>query len=258
MRHAKPKSAPAPFDQGFLRTAQIKEDLDPNWDEYPYAIPAIRNLGRLKLHPKVTYFVGENGTGKSTLIEAIAVAAGFNPEGGGKSIRFATKRTESELVETIQLVRGARRERDGYFLRAESFYNVATAIDDLGVSDGYGGKSLHEYSHGESFLALFDHRFRNGGLYILDEPEAALSVSRQFALITLLDEQVQTLGSQFLISTHSPILLSYPDSIIYRLDETGIAAIAYEQAESYEMTFDFLNNRDVYLKELAPEYYRKR
>src|SRR5205085_2393360 len=148
-------------------------------------------------------------TGKSTLIEAIAVAAGFNAEGGTKNFRFSTRSSESDLNEALVLARGVKRERDGFFLRAESLFNVATEIESLGVLGYYGGRSLHEQSHGESFLALVGNRFGGAGLYILDEPEAALSPSRQLALLKIVDHLVQNMRSQFIIATHSPILMAY-------------------------------------------------
>src|SRR5436190_24013481 len=156
MRRSRAKSErPPDFEaQGFLRSASLRMERVPSFDRYPFSIPAVRRMGVLDLHPKVTCFVGDNGCGKSTLIEAIAIAAGFNPEGGSKSFRFATHATESSLEDAMQLMRGIRREIDGFFLRAESFFNLATVIDDLGVTHAYGDRSLHEQSHGESFLAL--------------------------------------------------------------------------------------------------------
>ncbi len=150
---------------------------------FPFSIPALKGLSELPLHPKVTYFVGENGSGKSTLLEAIAVAAGFNPEGGSFHLKFSTHDSHSKLNESLKLIRGVKKPQDGFFLRAESLFNVATAIDEVGAVRSYGGKSLHEQSHGESFLALVQNRFKGKGLYLLDEPEAALSPSRQMTFL---------------------------------------------------------------------------
>lgn len=179
------------------------------------------------MHQKFTYFVGENGTGKSTLIEAIALAASFNAEGGSRNFNFATRRTESELHSVLRLVRSPRRQQDGYFLRAESLYNVARQIDDLGVG-GYGGRSLHAQSHGEAFLALATNRFGANGLYLLDEPEVALSPLHQLSLLALVDDHVRHRGSQFVIATHSPILMAYPDAMLYQPSvEHGIRTTEY-------------------------------
>jgi len=248
-----------PSSEGFLKAATIPAERATASAGYPFSIPAVRALvapHALAFHPRVTFFVGENGTGKSTLIEAIAVAAGFNAEGGSKNFNFATKRTESKLHEVIRLVRGFRRERGGFFLRAESLYNVATQIEELAKEGGpdllaaYGGSSLHEQSHGESFMALVLHRFHSQGLYVLDEPEAALSPRRQLALLALIHTHVTERGSQFVIATHSPILLAYPAASIFQLSDEGIAPIAYEETEHFQVTLDFLANRETYLRHL--------
>ena len=234
----------------FLRTVELMPDRVPSFDAYPFNIPAVRGLEMLRLHPKVTFFVGDNGSGKSTLIEAIAVAVGFNPEGGSKNFNFATRSSESQLHDAIRVGRGVlRRPRDGFFLRAESYFNVATQIEELGVPlHYYGGVSPHEQSHGESFMALAQHRFGPDGLYILDEPEAALSPSRQLSLLALLHEHVTRLGSQFLIATHSPILMGYPDATLYQLSAAGIAEVAYEDTEHFQITSTFLANRERYFR----------
>lgn len=241
----------------YIRSIALERDRVRDFGRYPFSVPAIRDLHVLDLHPHVTFFVGENGVGKSTLIEAVAVAAGFNAEGGSKNFSFETNNTTSELNEALRLVRGMRRERDGFFLRAESFYNVATEVDQLDRDaptrfiQQFGGRSLHEQSHGESFMALALHRFRGQGLYILDEPEAALAPSRLLALLVLIDQHVKQGGSQFLIATHSPILMAYPKAIIYHLTtDRGIEPIAYEETEHFRLTRDFLNNRETYLREL--------
>lgn len=238
------------FAGGFVQAVSLVADRVSDSKRYPYNIPAVANLGTLELHPKVTYFVGENGSGKSTLVEAIAVAAGFNAEGGTKNFNFATRRSDSELFEAIQLKRGVRREEDGFFLRAESLYNLATEVDALAVAHRYGRKSLHEQSHGESFMALMRNRWYKSGLYLLDEPESALSPQRQLALLRLIHEHVTEKRSQFIISTHSPILMAYPDALIYELDTTGIHPIAYEETEHFRITSDFLANREAYLRHL--------
>jgi predicted ATPase len=243
-----------------LRGVSLVRERVPSFDEYPFSIPAVRALGTLEINPGVTYFVGENGSGKSTLIEAIAIAAGFNAEGGSKSFSFSTHRSESILHQALRLSRGARRERDGFFLRAESLFNVASEIerldkDDEGpagpkLRDAYGGTYLHEQSHGESFIALMVNRFRGSGLYILDEPEAALSPQRQLALLSLMHALVSEKRSQFIIATHSPIVMAYPGATIYLLSSSGICQIAYEETAHVQLTRDFLLHRDHYLLEL--------
>ena len=222
---------------------------DPSVDSYVREIPVIKYLQQkrhLELHSPVTFFVGENGTGKSTLLEAIAVAAGFNPEGGSRNFAFSTQDTHSELHELILLSRHDF-PKDGFFLRAESFYNVASNIDEMDKEPGghriissYGGISLHEQSHGESFLSLILNRFGGNGLYILDEPEAALSPMRLMSLLSAIDSLVKQ-NSQFIISTHSPILMAYPGAEIYELNTQGLHSVSYKEIEHYQITLQFLN-----------------
>lgn len=219
---------------------------------YPFNIPAIRDMGLLMFHPNVTFFVGDNGMGKSTLLEALAVKSGLNAEGGSRNFRFETRRTHSNLEEYLWLERSIQRPTDDFFLRAESFYNVASEVEDLGVS-GYGARSLHAQSHGESFWALLDTRFRGDGLYFLDEPEAALSPLRQLAAIARIHQLVKYGNSQLVIATHSPILLAYPYATIYLYDETGIHEVAYEETEHYQVTRSFLNNPERSLRELLSD-----
>ena len=230
------------------RVSLLRDQVD-SFERYPFSLPAVRSLDSIELHPKITYFVGENGSGKSTLLEAIAVSLGFNAEGGTKNFRFGTRRSHSELHEFLRIAKGFRRPRDGFFLRAESFFNVATEIENLGVTEFYGGKSLHEQSHGESFLALVTERFGGHGLYILDEPEAALSPQRQLAVLARIHDLVLD-DSQFIIATHSPILMAYPDSLIYQCGKDGISRIAYEETEHFQVTRDFLANPKRMLREL--------
>jgi predicted ATPase len=241
----------------YLLSVSLLRDRVKSFDRYPFSIPCVRNLKTLKLDPKITFLVGDNGSGKSTLIEAIAVAAGFNAEGGTKNFSFSTRRSESELHTAIRLARGERRERDGFFLRAESLFNVATNIEELDREPGgppiisyFGGISLHEQSHGESFFAVALNRFAGYGLYILDEPEAALSPSRQLAFLRIIDELVRKKGSQFIIATHSPILMAYPKATIYLLTETGMTRVPYEKTEHYRITRGFLEDREEYLRHL--------
>jgi predicted ATPase len=240
----------------FLRSLQLRRDEVASFGRYPYSIPAIGTLGELQFHPKVTLFAGENGSGKSTLVEAIAVAAGFNAEGGSRNMTVSTRASHSPLHEHLRLVKGNRSPRDGYFLRAESFFNVATHIEQLDegpggppIIDSYGGRSLHEQSHGESFLSLAVNRFRSDGLYILDEPEAALSLRGNLALMRRMHELTAD-GSQFVISTHSPILLGYPEARILVLSEEGITETRYQETEQYELTRSFLDDRDRFLHHL--------
>jgi predicted ATPase len=223
------------------------------WDDgvYPFNLPAVRSLHSLAFHPNVTFLVGENGSGKSTLIEALAVVWGFNPEGGGREHRFETRASHSPLHRFIRPIRSTLRPHDGFFLRAESFFTTATYLEQAGANR-YGDRPLHEQSHGESFLALFQNRFIGDGLYILDEPEAALSPSRQLSLLSLIHDLVLA-RSQLIIATHSPILLGYPDAWIYQVSEHGIDRVAYEDTDHFQVTRNFLNRREAMLKTLLEE-----
>jgi len=231
----------------FLRSVMLMRDRIEDPDVYPFSLPAVQALDGLKLSA-VTYFIGENGSGKSTILEALAVASGFNAEGGTVNFNFATRRSESELHRYLRIAR-RRRPNTGFFLRAESFYNVATEVERLGVEDAYGDRLLHDQSHGESFLSLVKHRFGANGLYILDEPEAALSPSRQLSLLVRMHELVGD-GSQFIIATHAPIVLAYPAATIYQLDETGVSTVNYDETEHVQLTRDFLADRQRFLKRL--------
>src|SRR3990167_4052632 len=224
------------------------------WDDgvYPFNLPVVRSLNGLKFHPRVTFLVGENGSGKSTLIEALAVAWGFNAEGGSRDHQFATHANHAPLHEFVPPIRNPKlRPHDGFFLRAESFFNVATYLEENRGSR-YGDKPLHEQSHGEAFFALFDNRLMGDGLYIMDEPEAALSPQRQLAFLAKLHQLVLA-RSQLIIATHSPIILGYPDAWIYRASEQGLERIAYEDTEHYSVTRGFLNRRGSFLKILMEE-----
>ncbi|NMA62249.1 MAG: AAA family ATPase [Firmicutes bacterium] len=239
----------------FLRTVSIEK---PDQVDFPFLLPAIRQLNELPLHPNVTYLVGENGTGKSTILEGIAVALGFNAEGGSKNLNFPTTDSHSKLYNHLRFVRGHKSPKTGYFLRAESFYNVASHIDYLDeesaglgkpIISSYGGGSLHQKSHGEGFLSLLVHRFGGNGLYLLDEPEAALSPARQLTVLARIHELVQQ-GSQFIIATHSPILMSYPDAIIYNLTDNGYNEVSYQETEHFTLTKEFLESPERFLRHL--------
>jgi predicted ATPase len=216
---------------------------------WPWTIPALAALEELPLAPGVTFLVGENGSGKSTLIEGIAVAAGFAPEGGSLQFGAQTRDEAPPLAEALVLVRGSRRPRDGFFLRAETFFNVATAIDAYGAEGSYGGVSLHTRSHGEGFLDLAVHRFREGGLFVLDEPEAALSPQGLFSLLQRIHDLAGA-GSQFVIATHSPVLLAYPGALIYELRDEGLIETAYEDTDHFQLTRAFLEAPERFLRRL--------
>ncbi len=216
---------------------------------YPYNIPAILNLEELRFRKSVTFIIGENGSGKSTLVEALAINAGFNPEGGSRNFNFQTQNSHSELHSSLKLIRSAYRNTDGFFLRAESFYNVASEIDNIKVERNYGG-SLHKRSHGESFLSLVYNRLWGNGLYIFDEPESALSINSQFKMLVAIKRLVEK-QSQFIIATHSPILMAYPDADIYHVSENGIDLIDYENTEPYRLTKYFVNNHQKIINELG-------
>ncbi|MBK9264010.1 MAG: AAA family ATPase [Polyangiaceae bacterium] len=251
MPRRKSSAKPPPSD-GFIRAITVLRDRIEDPNVYPYTIPAIRALETLEFHPRVTFFVGENGSGKSTLLEAIALLLGFNAEGGTKACDFSTRRSESDLHRALRPIRNARRERGGYFLRAESTFNVATYIDDIGVTPWWGGRSLHEQSHGEAFLTVVEQKFRPDGLYLLDEPEAALSPARQLRFLGHLHVLAQA-GAQFIIATHSPILLAYPNATLYELTEKGMTTVRYEDTDHYCLTRDFLLHRDRFFRELFKE-----
>lgn len=247
----------------FVIDVKLKREKVADFSTYPFNLPAVAHLDSVKLHPNVTFFVGENGTGKSTLLEAIAVAAGFNPEGGSKNFSFSTRASHSELENYIRLSRGVKKPKGGYFLRAESFFNVASEIESLDEDDNlvagpkiisyYGNRSLHEQSHGESFMALLLNRFSGSSLYVLDEPEAALSPARQLTMLARLHALVEA-GSQFIIATHSPIIMSYPDAMIYTLQPTGLEATDFEDTEHFQLTRQFMNNhRGMLERLLEPE-----
>ncbi len=235
-----------------------------DWDKisehsYLREIPALQFEGRLSFDKNVTFFVGENGSGKSTLLEAIAVAYGFNPEGGTKNYSFSTYDSHSELYGAIRMVRGTHKPYGNYFLRAESFYNVASKAEEYRDGDKpeiyyrrYGGKSLHQQSHGESFLALIQGSFVEDGLYILDEPEAALSPQRQLTLLLEID-RLSRGGAQFLIVSHSPILLALPGASILTFDDGVLHPCGYLDTESYQVTEMFINNREYFLKRLLSD-----
>jgi predicted ATPase len=241
----------------FISRISLRRDIVESFDNYPFSLPAARMLDHLEMHPKITYLVGDNGSGKSTLLEAIAVSFGFNAEGGSKNFNFGTNSTHSDLYRYLRIAKGFRKPRTGYFLRAESFYNVASEIDKLDaepltaprIIDGYGGVSLHHQSHGESFMTLMTQRFKGQGLYILDEPEAALSPQRQLAVLSRMHDLVQQ-GSQFIIATHSAILMAYPESSIYQFSQDGIAPVAYEDTEHFQVSRDFLASPQRMLRQL--------
>jgi predicted ATPase len=228
----------------YLREVDVKPSE--NTDTYPHNIPAVRALNGIKFHADVTFFVGENGSGKSTVLEAIAMALGYGAEGGTLNMQIDTtseagSESASTLHQSLHLIRGYQRPRDGFFLRAETFFNVATKVDDTGYLGGYSNKSLHARSHGEAFMTLLTTKFQGDGLYLLDEPEAALSPTRQMAALAAIHRLVEE-NSQLIIATHSPILLAYPNAKILQFDADGIHEIAYEDTEHFVVTRDFLNH----------------
>lgn len=248
------------FSNLYVQGVRIAKEIPAQ--EYVAHLPVVKHLkemGGLRLTKPVTFFVGENGVGKSTLLEAIAVALGFNPEGGTINYSFSTEDSHSTLYRYLAVSRGIKRNRDGYFLRAESFYNAASYLDELertpycgGVLDSYGGRSLHQQSHGESFMALVENRFGGEGLYLLDEPEAALSPMRQMELLCWLDDLVKC-DSQFIISTHSPILMAFPGAEIWELSEEGMRRVKYQETAHYRITRRFLEDPDRMLRYLLEE-----
>ena len=246
------------MSEPFVRSVRLDER--DSRSGYPWELPAIAALGHgLELDPKVTYLIGENGSGKSTLLEAIAVAAGMNPEGGSSNFDFSTRDSHSDLHIAIRLTRGARRPKTDFFLRAESLFNAATYLEQLDEHplDGdplraYGGTSLHEQSYGESFLAVMIHRFGRDGFYLLDEPEAALSTQNCLTCLRRVHELVCE-GSQFIIATHSPIVLAYPEATIYACTADGLERVEYDDAEPVRLTKGFLDARDRFVSQLLAD-----
>lgn len=235
---------------------QLIQGVQINWEKIePYSylrnIKAIQDVSYLELRRPITFFVGENGSGKSTMLEAMAVAAGFNPEGGTRNYSFSTYDSHSELCEAMKIIKGIRRAGWGYFLRAESFYNVATKEEEYAkeLLTPVPSEELHKKSHGESFLAVAQKHFRPNGLYFLDEPEAALSPQRQLTLLMEIDRCAKE-ESQFIIVTHSPILLGIPGAEILTFDDGMIHPCAYEDTDSYQVTEMFINHREHLLSRL--------
>lgn len=253
----------------FVRALRLRRERVPSFSRYPFSLPAVRGLKELRLLEEgVTFFAGENGTGKSTVLEALAVRLGFNPEGGSDDLRFSTvSDAHSGLSDFVELVAGRGSAEDGFFVRTEGLFNLATEIDRQDeemeeiarnvkaltgvVMTGYrpmnvrygGGRSLHAQSHGEAMLALLNNRLHGGGIYLMDEPETALSPLRQLALLSVMHRLVRG-GSQLVIATHSPILLAYPGARIYRFGDEGIEEVEYEETEAYRVTRDFLEHRE--------------
>ncbi|WP_026584139.1 AAA family ATPase [Bacillus sp. J33] len=243
----------------YVRGVSLKRDAIPSFGNYPFNLPSLKALDELTFHPKVTFLIGENGMGKSTLLEAVAVALGFNAEGGSFNFNFSTFDSHSELGNYIKVIKGIDRPSDGFFLRAESFYNVASNIEEMDsegggprVIDSFGGRSLHEQSHGEAFFSTFLHRFRGKGIYILDEPEAALSPLRQMSMLTRIHDLVGE-QSQFIIATHSPIIMAYPDSVIYEFTEEGITEKNLEETNHYRIMKQFFDDKKRMMHHLLNE-----
>jgi len=253
-----PRRDPRPvLSERFLRAVRLRRETVPSFSEYPFALPAVRDLEELDTDAPVTFFVGDNGTGKSTLLEAIAIALGLNAEGGSRGLRFETRASHSTLWQHLRLVRGIARPRDSFFLRAESLFIAATKIETIDrehealrnskgdpiasgppIANSYGDIPLHERSHGETFLELFVTRFKGSGIYLLDEPEAALSPRRQLAALTRMHDLVKA-GSQFLIATHSPILLAYPGARIHECTPEGLRRVEYQDLDHVTVMRDF-------------------
>lgn len=241
----------------YIIRLNLKEEEIISRDTFPFNLPVIRALQELVFHPNVTYIVGENGMGKSTLLEGIAVTLGFNPEGGTLNFNFSSYDSHSNLDNYLRIARGANKPKDSFFFRAETFYNVSSNIEALDadpsggarVIDSYGGKSLHEQSHGEAFFAAFMNRFLGNGVYILDEPEAALSPLRQMSMLARIHDLVNQ-GSQFIISTHSPIIMAYEHAKIIQLTEEGMAESTLEETSQYSIMKQFFDDKERLLHHL--------
>lgn len=241
----------------FLKRISLLSENDIDSNEYPFTIPSIKSFSQLKLTSNITFFVGENGSGKSTLLEAIAEKCDFNTAGGGRNNTYDVHAANSVLGDYIRLS-WMPKITNGFFMRAESFYHFATHVDELQKEGAdayrsYGGRSLHEQSHGESFFSLFQNRFNGRAIYLLDEPEAALSPQRQLAFLRVLHDLAEKGNCQFIIATHSPILLGYPEASILSFDKGRIEEIDYEQTDHYQITKYFLDHREKFLEDILKE-----
>lgn len=248
-----------PLRSHYFRSIKLKREEIPSFKKYPFNLPSVKKLDELFLHPNVTFLIGENGMGKSTLLEAIAIEMGFNPEGGSFNFNFSTYDSHSPLGDYIRVIKGIEKPKDGFFLRAESFYNVASNIEELDrevrgprVIDSFGGISLHDQSHGEAFFSTFLHRFRGNGIYLLDEPEAALSPLRQMSMLTRIHDLVHQ-NSQFIIATHSPIIMSYPSAKIFEFTEAGINECPLEATNHYKIMKQFFDDKNRMIHHLLNE-----
>jgi len=257
------KHSPSLLNGPLLDAIRVKSLSPADTNQYPFSLNIIKNLRDIHFPSQVTFFIGENGTGKSTLLEAIAAHAGFGAEGGSKNISFKTSADDAysgtkNLADYLTLS-WRHKPQDGYFFRAETFYNVANYLDYLERECGgkaygpYGGKSLHHQSHGESFLAFFKNRVNKGGFFIFDEPEAALSPQRQLSLLVIINQLCKDFNTQFIIATHSPIFLAYPEATIYSCDGDHLKKVNYIETAHYRITKDFLNNPELYLQKLLYE-----
>lgn len=243
----------------FLKSIELQRDRIPSFDRYPFTIPSIQQLDRLELRSSVTFFIGENGSGKSTLLEGIADKCEFPAAGGGRNNTYDVHASESALGDYLRLS-WMPKVTNGFFLRAESFYHFASYLDQMADDDGmpdiyeaYGGRSLHEQSHGESFLSLFTNRFGRKGLYLLDEPEAALSPQRQLAFLRIMHDLVKKKEAQFIIATHSPILMGFPDASIVSFDGESLKEIAYDETDHVQITRYFMQHREDFLRRILEE-----
>ncbi|KAA9021573.1 AAA family ATPase [Niallia endozanthoxylica] len=245
------------YETQYIKHIYLNEQLVSSYDHFPLNLPIMKNLDEIYFHPNVTYIVGENGMGKSTLLEGIAVALGFNPEGGTLNFNFSSYDSHSNLNQYLRIAKGVYRAENPFFFRAESFYNLATHIEELDkepggggrIIDYFGGESLYQQSHGEAFFAAFIEKFRGRGLYILDEPEAALSPLRQLSMLARINELVNQ-ESQFIIATHSPIIMAYPDAKILQLSEEGIVETKLEDTNHYILMKQFFDDRERILHHL--------
>lgn len=247
-----------------LKTVKILRERVENWDAYPFSVPAIRSLDELNLRSRVCLFAGENGTGKSTLLEAIAAHYGFGREGGNRNFGNDSTKSNHSIDQLVRALRLSfdRRTGAGYFLRAESFFNTVSYMDQLDeepsfappINAYYGGRSLHTRSHGETFFTLLDLKFRRNGLFLLDEPEAALSPQRQLSFLVLIHDVLRKYKeAQFIISTHSPIILGYPETQILSFDDGTVHEVKYEDTTSLQVVRRFVNDRKKFVEELLKE-----